>query len=80
MKFESEILLKYIFCKFVFRAKKNNINIKDSSMSARNMRISAGSCGSYPKGINFYGINFCGTNFCDFWGKLQKIVPQNVSK
>ena len=33
MKFESEILLKYILCKFVFRAKKNITKIKGSTYS-----------------------------------------------
>ena len=32
-KFESEILLKYIFCKFVFKAKKNIIKIRGSTYS-----------------------------------------------
>ena len=33
MKFESEILLKYTLCKFVFKAKKNIIKIKGSTYS-----------------------------------------------
>jgi len=33
MKFENEILLKYIFCQFVFRAKKNIIKIRGSTYS-----------------------------------------------
>ena len=33
MKFENEIFLKYIFCKFVFKAKKNIIKINGSTYS-----------------------------------------------
>ncbi len=33
MEFESEILLKYTLCKFVFKAKKNIIKIKGSTYS-----------------------------------------------
>ena len=33
MKFENEIFLKYIFCKFVFKAKKNITKINSSTYS-----------------------------------------------